>query len=429
MPFENLPAAPTKIAVIGGGVSGMGAAYLLSQSHHVTLFENNTRLGGHARTVLAGKNGNQPVDTGFIVFNYENYPRLTRLFDELNVPVEKSDMSFGVSVKNGGIEYATYSLAALFAQYRNFVNPAFHGMLRDLMRFKSKAAVAAQAPEMTVIDLIMALRLGKWFQNYYLLPLSGAIWSTPLDEIMKFPAQALIRFFHNHGLMGYYKDQHQWYTVSGGSIEYVTRLNQALKNRGTTVHLGTPVKAVRRDTTGVWVRVKGGAWEQFDCVVFACHSDEALALLETPSATETRFLGDIRYQDNHAVLHCDPVVMPKRKACWSSWVYSEGTVHPKNGIGVTYWMNSLQNIPRNDLILETLNPTHTIQEDRIYDETTFRHPVFDYAALKAQEGLRSIQGQNNTWYCGAYMRNGFHEDGFSSGVDVAELIDGAGVWS
>lgn len=257
MPFEYAPSAPLKIAVIGAGISGMGAAHMLSKAHKVTLFESEKRLGGHARTVVAGQNGDQPVDTGFIVFNYANYPRLAALFKELDVPVAKSDMSFGVSADGGRVEYALNDLAALFAQKRNVVNPKFLGMLVDIMRFNARAVNAAKDPNVTLGELMERLKLGEWFQKYYLLPFSGAIWSTPLEQMMSFPAQALTRFFQNHNLLGVY-GQHQWYTVEGGSIEYVKRLDRAMRAQGCAIRLGADVVGVRRSALGVEVRAVSG---------------------------------------------------------------------------------------------------------------------------------------------------------------------------
>lgn len=419
MPFEFAPTAPVKIAVIGAGVSGMGAAHMLSKAHSVTLFETEKRLGGHARTVIAGKNGDQPVDTGFIVFNYANYPRLTALFKELDVPVAKSNMSFGVSADDGRIEYALNDLAALFAQKRNIVNPLFLGMLVDIMRFNSKAVDMAADPEITLGELMRRLRLGEWFQKYYLLPFSGAIWSTPLEQMLSFPAQALTRFFQNHNLLSIY-GQHQWYTVEGGSIQYVTRLETALRAQGCDIRLGTDVVGVRRHENGVDVRVKGGEWEHFDRVVFACHSDQALAMLSDPSPEESATLGAIKYQPNRAVLHADPSIMPKRKSCWASWTYTTTKQNRADPVGISYWMNTLQSIPHDDLVLSSLNPTVAIKDELIFEENTFMHPVFDRAALHAQTRIKALQGTRNTWFCGAYLRNGFHEDGYSSGVDVAQ---------
>ena len=419
MPFEFAPSAPLKIAVIGAGVSGMGAAHLLSKAHNVSLFEAEKRLGGHARTVLAGKNGDQPVDTGFIVFNYANYPRLTALFKELDVPVVKSKMSFGVSADGGRVEYALNDLAALFAQKSNMVNPKFLGMLIDIMRFNSKALKASQDPSVTLGELMDRLKMGEWFQKYYLLPFSGAIWSTPLEQMLSFPAQALTRFFQNHNLLGVY-GQHQWYTVEGGSIEYVKRMEAAMRAQWCDIRLGADVIGVRRTGLGGEVRVAGGVWEQFDRIVFACHSDQALKMLEDPSADETALLGAIKYQNNRAVLHADPAVMPKRKACWASWTYSTAKQNVSDPVGITYWMNTLQPIPEDDLLLGSLNPSVNIKDELIYEESNFMHPVFDRAALDAQTKLKALQGQRNTWFCGAYLRNGFHEDGYSSGVDVAQ---------
>ena len=428
MPFEYAPSAPLKIAVVGAGISGMGAAHMLSKAHNVTLFESDKRLGGHARTVMAGKNCDQPVDTGFIVFNYENYPRLTALFEELNVPVAKSDMSFGVSADGGRVEYALNDLSALFAQKRNVVNPKFLGMLVDIMRFNAKAVNVAQDPSVTLGELMQRLKMGEWFQKYYLLPFSGAIWSTPLEQMLSFPAQALTRFFENHNLLGVY-GQHQWYTVEGGSIEYVTRMEAAMRDQGCDIRLGANVQGVRRTAKGVDVRSIGGEWEPFDRIIFACHSDQALAMLEDPSADERTLLGAIKYQNNRAVLHADPSVMPKRKACWASWTYSTAKQNVADPVGITYWMNSLQRIPHDDLLLGSLNPSVDIKEELTYEETNFMHPVFDHAALDAQTKLKALQGQQNTWFCGAYMRNGFHEDGYSSGVDVAKDMGMVAQWA
>lgn len=428
MPIEFAPSAPLKIAVVGAGVSGMGAAYLLSKAHNVTLFEDEPRLGGHARTVIAGKNGDQPVDTGFIVFNYANYPRLTEMFQDLDVPIAKSDMSFGVSAGGGKVEYALTSMASLFAQKRNIVNPNFLRMLVDILRWNAKAVETATDPTMTLGELMQKLRLGKWFQRYYLLPFSGAIWSTPLEQMMSFPAQALTRFFQNHHLLNIY-GQHQWYTVDGGSIEYVRRMEAAMVEQGCDIRLAAPVIGVRRDAAGVEVRAKGGDWERFNRVVFGCHSDDALAMLEDPSQEEKNLLGAIKYQPNRAVLHCDPSVMPSRKSCWGSWTYTAQDNRPEESVGITYWMNSLQPIPHEDLILGSLNPKTPIREELTFEETSFRHPVFDRAALEAQPKIKAMQGANNTWYCGAYLRNGFHEDGYSSAYDVALDMGMAPQWA
>ncbi|MEM6372044.1 MAG: FAD-dependent oxidoreductase [Pseudomonadota bacterium] len=423
MPFETSPPIRKRIAVIGGGISGMGAAYMLSADHNVTVFEAEPRLGGHARTIMAGKNGNQPVDTGFLVFNYANYPHLASLFDELDVPVVKSNMSFGASIDGGRLEYGLASLDALFAQRRNAVNPRFLGMVRDIMRFNRNALrVANEDRTRTVRQFLDVMGTGSWFRDYYLSPLSGAIWSTPTEKIMDFPAHAMIQFFENHALLRA-TGQHQWYTVKGGSVEYVRRLEAAMLGRGATIRLATPTQSVRRTPTGVEVKAWGDDWEAFDDVVFATHSDDSLALLADPSADETSALGAVKYQPNDVVLHCDESIMPKRRQTWSSWVYTEDAGAQSDRIDLTYWINSLQPVPMDDPHFVTLNTKRTIREDLIYDQTVLRHPVYDLAALDAQTTVAAMNGTNNTWFCGAWMRHGFHEDGLASAIDVVRALN------
>ena len=416
--FDETRGVRKKIAIVGAGISGLSAAYYRSESHDVTLYEAEPRLGGHARTVMAGRNGDQPVDTGFIVFNYATYPYLTKLFGELDVPVIKSEMSFGATLYGGRIEYGLSGLGALVAQRRNMLRPGFYRLVSDILKFINRADTAEITPDMTIGELMDGMQLGDWFRRYYLLPISGAIWSTPPDQILDFPAETLVSFFRNHALLQY-SGQHQWWTVNGGSIEYVTRLERHLRAMGVTFRMGAPVQKVVRDETGVSVHIAGQDAIRADDVIMACHSDDALRLLHRPTTVETQALSNIRYQDNRAVRHADPAVMPRRRNGGASWVYSTDRARQEDPVGVTYWMKSLQPIPQDDLLLGSLNPTRELREELIYDETTFRHPVFDRAALDAQPKLRQIQGRNNTWYCGAYMRNGFHEDGYSSAVDVA----------
>jgi uncharacterized protein len=420
MPFETLSSAPRRIAVIGGGVSGMAAAHLLAGDAQVVLFEREPRLGGHARTVIAGKRGDQPVDTGFIVFNRVNYPHLVKLFADLDVPIADSSMSFGASLNGGRMEYALASLDAVFATRRNIVNPAFLRMLRDILHFNKHAEQAAQNPGLTIGELLRDLGTGDYFRDYYILPLSGAIWSTPVQGILNFPAQAMIAFFRNHALMGV-TGQHQWYTVQGGSIAYVRRLQASLLARGVDIRLGAQVAAVRRNN-GVQVRCSGSEWEAFDDVIFATHADDALAMLSDATPAERGSLAAVRYQPNEAVLHCDETVMPKRRKVWSSWVYCEPAGPKQDRIDLTYWMNSLQPIPKADPLFVTLNATQPIRDTCVYDTVTFRHPVYDLAAVKAQAAIRAMNGTQNTWFCGAWMRNGFHEDGFQSAVDVVAAM-------
>jgi predicted NAD/FAD-binding protein len=421
MPFERLTAAPRRIAVIGGGISGMAAAHLLAEDNLVVLFEGEKRLGGHARTVLAGKRGDQPVDTGFIVFNKVNYTNLVALFDRLGVPTAPSNMSFGASFQGGRLEYGLGGFDALFAQRRNLMNPRFLAMLRDITRFNARAEALAQDDGITLGDFLKQLGTGAWFRDHYLLPFSGAIWSTPTSGMMTFPAQALVRFFRNHALLGYH-GQHQWYTVQGGSVEYVRRLQAAMAAQGVDLRLGAPVAGVRRGPVGAAVRVEGGEWEPFDEVVFATHADDTLRLLSDATPDERIALSAVRYQPNEAVLHSDTSAMPRRKAAWASWVYVEDAGPKPDRIALTYWMNSLQPIPQDDPLFVTLNGTRSIRDELIHDTVTFRHPVYDMAAFGAQDQLRRMNGARGTWFCGAWMRNGFHEDGFASAVDVVQAM-------
>ena len=416
-----MPIRPKKIAVIGGGISGLGAAYVLSNTYQVTLFEAENRLGGHARTVFAGKNGNQAVDTGFIVFNYPNYPELSQLFSELNVPIAKSDMSFGASLKDGTIEYALRNFDAIFAQRKNVLNPRFVKMVWDINRFNTIGLTVADDESLTIGQFLQKLKTGDWFRDYYLLPLSGAIWSTPTEKILDFPAYAMLQFFKNHALLSR-SGQHQWYTIKGGSREYVNRLEKVLAQKRVEIRVKTPVASVTRHQTGVVVKTYSCEPQTFDEVVFATHSDDTLSLLSDPSKFEQRNLGSIKYQNNDVVLHSDVTVMPKLHKCWSSWVYTERKDKSTDKIDLTYWMNSLQPIPLDDPLFVTLNSTHNIDQNQIYDQVTMRHPVYDVGVLSAQKDLSLNNGHNRTWFSGAWMKNGFHEDGLSSGLDVARSI-------
>ena len=422
MPFETGTTAPKKIAVIGAGISGMGAAHALAKDHSVVLFESEKRLGGHARTRMAGKNKDQAVDTGFIVFNYANYPNLTKLFDDLEVPVIKSNMSFGASFNGGKLEYGLASIDALFAQRMNIANPKFLRMVRDILRFNADGLAASQDENMTIGELMKKLKLSDYFRDHYLLPFSGAIWSTPKEKILDFPAYAMMRFFDNHALLGA-TGQHQWYTVDGGSIEYVSRLGSDMLQRGVDIRLGAPIDAVRRTASGAEVKSHGADWESFDEVVFATHSDDTLRLLSDATAVEHSVLGAVRYQPNKVILHSDTSIMPKRRQVWSSWVYTEDAQRTDTEINLTYWMNSLQPWLKGQDMMVTLNSKRPINEDLIWDEVSLRHPVYDLEAIAAQKAATAMNGANHTWFCGAWMKNGFHEDGLSSGLDVVDALN------
>lgn len=423
MAFDLTHGAPQRIAIIGGGITGLAAAWSLRRHHHVTLYEAEPRLGGHARTVLAGRRGDQPVDTGFIVFNYANYPHLTGMFRDLDVPVETSDMSFGVSLLGGRLEYALRTVDSLFGQRSNLLSPGFYGMIRDILRFNARAeAAAAGRPDLTIADLVAELGLGRRFRDHYLFPICGAIWSTPTSGIGAFPAEALIRFMRNHALLSP-DGQHQWWTVTGGSRSYVSRLEAALRQAGADLRPGTPVASVTRDASKVTVRGATFLPETYDQVIFACHADQTLAMLADATDDERAALGAVRFQPNRAVLHRDPAVMPRRRRCWSSWVYRTDTAGGQGAsVGVSYWMNRLQNIPEDDPLFVSLNPEIAIRDEAIYDETTFRHPVFDHAALDAQRRIAAMQGQRRSWFAGAWLRNGFHEDGFATALRITRQL-------
>lgn len=421
MPFEHAyDGRPRHIAVIGGGISGLGAALDLAGAHRVTLFEAEPRLGGHACTVLGGRTGQQPVDMGFIVFNRVNYPRLTALFERLDVAVQPADMGFGVSARGGHLEYALRDFSTLFAQRRNVLRPAFLNMLRDILRFNAgaEAAVAAH-PDLTVGELVSHLRLGQWFRDHYLLPFSGAIWSSPSRQILEFPARAMVQFFRNHALLQT-DGQPPWLTVAGGSGRYVARLERVLAGLGVQIRTGTPIAGLERPQGGgVRLRPQGGDWERFDAVVLATHSDVSLKLLSDADGAERAVLGAVRYQPNRVVLHADPAVMPRRRRAWAAWVHTGGGAEDATPVGVSYWMNRLQSIPETDPLFVTLNPRTGLRPDLIQAERVMRHPVFDAAALAAQARLPDLQGRRDTWFCGAWTGHGFHEDGLASGQRAA----------
>ena len=410
-----------KIAVIGTGISGLGAAYLLNPHHAITVYEKNPYIGGHSRTVeVASKQGAVAVDTGFIVFNYRNYPLLTGLFKHLDVPVCESDMSFGASINQGFMEYGTPRIANIFAQKRNILRLDFWRMIRDILRFNAQAKQFLESdPQISLGACLDRLQMGAWFRNYYLLAMGGAIWSTPLVEMLKFPAATFIRFFDNHGLLSV-NDQPQWFTVAGGSREYVTRLTASFAD---TIRVNTGVAKVVRDVGAVIVTDRQGGQESYDEVVFACHADQALGMIVDPTQDESRILGAFQYQPNRAVLHSDVSFMPKRKKAWASWVYlSEQQQDDNPAVSLSYWMNNLQPLATSEPMIVTLNPGREPDPSLVHNDYWFDHPLFDAAAIQAQQEITMIQGQDRFWFCGAYQRYGFHEDGLGSAVAMAQKM-------
>ncbi len=413
---------PKRIAVIGAGITGLSAAWLLGQAHDVVLIEAEPRLGGHANTVLVpGDGGGEtPVDTGFIVYNERTYPNFVALLDHLGVATQPTEMSFAVSLDAGRLEYSGTGLAGLFAQPGNLANPRFWAMLRGLVRFYRDAtrdARAGSAAAMTLGEYLAAGGYGAAFRDDHLLPMAAAIWSAPCSEILSYPARAFLRFHHNHGLLQL-TDRPLWRTVTGGSAVYVERLRSRFRG---CVRLGTPVRQVRRSPNEVLVA--GDGWsERFDQVVFATHADRTLALLADPDPLEASALGAFRYSRNRAVLHGDEALMPRRRRAWASWNHLGERARPDAACAVTYWMNLLQDLPRQRPFFVTLNPPETLRAETILREEVYEHPIFDRAALAAQEHLWTLQGARRSWFCGAYFGSGFHEDGLQSGLAVAEAL-------
>jgi len=409
--------ATLDIAVVGGGISGLSAAWLLAKRHRVTLFEADGRIGGHSHTVMVG---DTPVDTGFIVYNEATYPNLTALFAYLGVPTKPAEMSFAVSLDDGRLEYAGTDLGGLFAQRRNLVSPRFWTMLRDLERFYRWAPRDLPAlGEMGLGDYLDTLGCGEAFREDHLYPMAAAIWSTPVRDIPQYPAAAFIRFCENHGLLKL-GQRPQWRTVEGGSQAYVRRLTAPFADRIVT---GRRVDHILRGEDGVELHV-GGETRRFDHVVIAAHADQALAMLSDADGQERTLLGAFAYRRNEAVLHSDARVMPRRRRVWSSWNYASRGGDGDPALSVTYWMNCLQGLPETPPLFVTLNPLEAPDPLLVHRREVYHHPIFDAAAGRAQRDLWSLQGRRNTWLCGAYFGAGFHEDGLQVGLAVAEQLGG-----
>jgi predicted NAD/FAD-binding protein len=414
-----------RIAIIGSGIAGMGAAWQLREQADITLIERDTRPGGHTNTVFVEEDGQMiPIDTGFIVFNHATYPNLVQLFKDLNVATKPSEMSFSVQYLPDGLEYNGMGPDKLFAQRQNLFNPRFHQLIAQILRFFRIARNALKHPETlecTVGEFARQHRLDADFLNHYLIPMSSAVWSTEPGRILDFPALSLIRFFQNHGFLGV-TTHHPWFTVSGGSRSYREKLLAALN----PVKLPAKVVEVKEAAHSASVLIEDGTRLEFDRVIIAAHADEALRMLPEPNDSQRRLLGAFRYQPNVATLHTDTRVMPKTKRAWASWNYrveknregdSEATTH--------YWMNALQGVSKKINYFVSVNGAESIAPEKILYQTTYEHPVFTLDAMQAQSELPSLNTRSpnqRVFFCGSYFRYGFHEDAYKSAVDLASII-------
>lgn len=412
-----------KIAVVGSGVSGLSAAWLLSKHHDVTVFEADGRIGGHANTVaVSTKTGSLNVDTGFIVFNKPNYPNFCALLSHLGVAWEETEMSFSVSLGDGAYEYSGSGFSGFFGQKRNLVLPRHWQLLLDISRFFQSAErlSADMHDDVTLGEFLDYQRYSRGFVDDHILPMAAAIWSAKKADMLNFPARSFITFYANHGLLQF-RNRPPWCTVKGGSRSYIDALctDSAFK-----VRTNSPIQSMARHDTHVVLSGADRVSWVFDAVVIATHGDQALQVLSDKSEDEARLLSRFSYQTNRAVLHRDIALMPKRKSTWASWNYvqdNSGGAHP---LSVTYWMNRLQTLETEDQLFVTLNPTRSINPDLIDGEFYYEHPLFDVPARQAQTELWQLQGRRRTWFCGSYFGSGFHEDGVQAGLAVAEALGG-----
>jgi len=422
-----------KIAVVGAGIAGMGAALALSEHHDVRLYEREPRFGGHANTASvqfgSGREGAEPVDTGFIVYNHRNYPNLTALFEHLEVPTKWSDMSFGFSLNDGACEYACDSLDTIFAQRWRAFDPRFLNTFREIIRFTRLAPRDLASGRLSGRSLGAWLddrRFSPWFRERFLLPMGGAIWSTCVADVLHFPAENFVHFFTNHDLMTGLDPSQRWRTVAGGSREYVSRLTARLGDRAQAGREVVSVSAAARPS----LRFADGGVETVDHVILATHAPEALGLLQAPERLVAETLGVFRTSRNRAVLHSDPILMPRRRRVWSSWNFlSDGPAADSHRPAqVTYWMNRLQGIDPARPLFVSLNPTREPSPALTHGVYDYAHPLFDEAAFRGQRRMDAIQGRGGVWYAGAWLGYGFHEDGLRSGLRIAHALGARPAW-
>jgi predicted NAD/FAD-binding protein len=413
-----------KIAVVGSGIAGLSAAYELSKRSNaeVTLIEANSYLGGHSYTVdVRTPEGALPVDMGFLVHNDRTYPKLIKLFEELEIKTHPSEMSFSVRLEDLTLEWSGCNLWTVFSQKRNLLRPKFHRMLADILKFNASAEhylALSVKNKWSLKDLLSHENFSESFINWYLIPMGAAIWSTPANQMLSFPAETFIRFSINHGLLQV-SNRPQWKTVSGGSRVYVEKMAKKIKH----IQLNNPALSLHRYADSLALQTLNGL-QKYDHVVFACHSDQAMKITRAAASEKTlEILSKIRYFDNVAQLHTDSSFLPKRKTAWAAWNYTRGTAGIQNQpVSITYLVNRLQPLPMKKPLLVSLNPHKEVDPTKLIHTVNFTHPIFDRDAINAQSELPTIQGENGIWFCGAWTRYGFHEDGCMSGLNVADQI-------
>jgi predicted NAD/FAD-binding protein len=414
-----------RIAVVGSGIAGLSAAWLLSRRHQVTLFEAEDRLGGHTHTVDVTLDGQRfPVDTGFLVFNHRTYPELTRLFDVLGVETVASDMSFSVRLDQRDLEWAGTDLGTVFGQRRNLARPAFWRMLRDILRFNREAVrESTLASGMSLGDYLKARGYGTPFIDWYLLPMAAAIWSCPASQMLEFPLSSFVTFCRNHGLLQVL-DRPQWRTVKGGGREYVKKLAAGVGE----IHLGQTIESLR-PRGGRIELVSGSLSGVYDQVVLASHSDQSSAILAAHYPSQARLLQQMPYQPNRAVLHSDASLLPRRKKLWSAWNYQSGQgAHDDRPVAVHYLINRLQPLPTETPVIVSLNPLQQPDPARVHGEFRYSHPVFTRQATAIQRQIEAGNGRDGIWLAGAWLGYGFHEDGLASALRVARRLDISAPW-
>lgn len=412
-----------KLAIIGTGIAGMGCGHLLHKKYDLTIFEQDNYIGGHTNTVSVDEDG-QPVymDTGFMVFNFETYPNLCNLFKEINAPIKKTDMSFSVQHTQTGLEYCGSGLNGLFAQRKNIFNIKYIKMLTQITRFNKESIKVLDNPKFENYSLAEYIKENNYGDDMlwkYLIPMSSAVWSTPMDEMLDFPIVTLVRFFKNHGFLGL-NTQHQWYTLENGSQSYRKLLIEPFKDR---IQINNGAVKVKTEGGKAIVTTQDGKTHTFDKVIFASHADQTLKLLENPTADEKRLLSPFKYQKNIATVHTDESIMPKTRLTWSSWNYR---IENKNGIQAPttiYWMNSLQGVSKKKNYFVSINAIPgTVAKNKIIKEIDYEHPLFDVSTMQAQKELHKLNETGPLYYCGSYFKYGFHEDAYASAVNLCKNL-------